>query len=1198
MKTLNLSILYVEDDTLTQRLIASFLEKNFETVYLAQNGEQGLKMYKEHQPDLVITDISMPILTGLEMIEEIRSLNSDVNCIITSSNQETNQFVQAIELGVNSFLIKPINPQKLLEQIKRINHNLLLQQEVNQQNALILENEKRYRALFESAPLGIVLVDQEGQIIDYNDKLLHNLNVINPENHKELNIYEFIPFINSGITASFMKCMDRNQVVEQELHYSLKTGKSIDFSVHVAPISIHGKRKLYQAIIADISERKQYEVAMRESEERYRALFDHSPTGIGIVSKDLEYTIANSTLSEMLLYKEQEIKDLSLPGLFTQHEVQYEINQGLMFDGKVIGKEVELRRKDLTTLWAILTILPIEIGGKNLYLSAIQDITSIKNSEQALLLKNNMSRAISDISTMLLTTKNIKDTINHSLAVVAKTRRASRAYLYAMNPDTKLLESYSEWCDRFTPSTEDCQKSLKVKEYPWLMNRLMKGQEVFFKSVDDLPSEAQALRNRMTKVGISALVIIPIHLNGSLFGFLGFDHISSDDFWTKDDIPSLRTVSIILSTSLLKNKQDMLLRVSEERLNMAITSSNDGLWDWNITTGETYFSPSWLTMLGFDANQISPLFNSWENLINPNDLNRFDTALKSHLNGTTESLDGEFRMTTNTGDHIWALVRGRIVDWDINGKPTRMVGILTDITLRKKNEEKITYQKSLLDSVINNIPDLIFYKTTDGNYFGHNKSFASFVGKPSNEIIGKTDHDLFPDEMAQFFCENDQEMVNRKTSYRYKEWMKYPDGQKVFLETIKTPFYNAEGEILGLLGVSRDLTENMRNLEALSSSEDRYRGLIQSQNDLVIRISADMKITFANDAYCKKFDLDPKAILGAEYGQFTTSDNPDFLTKTMLALGNEPYRVKFEQEIIVGKVPNWILWEFYAIKDLYGNTVEIQGVGRDITDLKTTEEQLKKTNSELKVLHENLERKVAEAVNEIRDRDHMLIKQSRQAAMGEMIGNIAHQWRQPINSLGLIVQNFKNAYDMGVMTSEYLDKKVQRITELIQFMSDTIDDFRNFFQPNQDQKSFNVKDTIEKTLNFLDSNFAHNNISVQNFINQDVTIKGFPNEFSQVILNILVNAKDVFIERKVNAPSISIDLKKEKEKTVVTISDNGGGIPDKIIHHVFEPYFTTKEQGKGTGLGLYMSKAIIEKNMGGELSVSNNNEGAVFRIEV
>ena len=353
MEKLNLSILYVEDDRLTQKLIAGFLKNNFEKVIVADNGEQGLQLFRKHNPDLVITDISMPIMSGLEMIAAIRQSNNDVNCIITSSNQETNQFVKAIELGINSFLIKPIDPKKLLEQISRINHGLLLQHKVQKQNALILENEKRYRSLFESAPVGIVIVDQDGEILEFNNKLLKNLHVEKNQSFPDLNIYEFIPFINSGISASFMQCIESNQGVEKELHYSLKTGKSIDISISIAPINIHGSKVLYQAIIDDISERKQYEIALRESEERYRALFDNAPTGIGIVTRDMEFIIANSTLGKMLQFSDNEIKGLNLSTLLCRSELQYEISRQLMIEGKLNAKEVELTTKGGECLWAM-----------------------------------------------------------------------------------------------------------------------------------------------------------------------------------------------------------------------------------------------------------------------------------------------------------------------------------------------------------------------------------------------------------------------------------------------------------------------------------------------------------------------------------------------------------------------------------------------------------------------------------------------------------------------------------------------------------------------------------------------------------------------------------------------------------------------------------------------------------------------------
>ncbi len=235
---------------------------------------------------------------------------------------------------------------------------------------------------------------------------------------------------------------------------------------------------------------------------------------------------------------------------------------------------------------------------------------------------------------------------------------------------------------------------------------------------------------------------------------------------------------------------------------------------------------------------------------------------------------------------------------------------------------------------------------------------------------------------------------------------------------------------------------------------------------------------------------------------------------------------------------------------------------------------------------------------ELHNKDRLLILQSRQAAMGETIDFIAHQWKQPLNTLSLIVQYFRESYRDGEMTDEDLDKTVDQITDLVMHMAQTIDDFRSFSRPDRDMRAFKLKDMVAKTVALVGDSFKAKRILVTTKADDDLMITSYQNEYCQVLLNILNNARDALVERNVTSPRIEIELFKEGERTVTSISDNAGGIPEEIIERIFEPYFTTKNAVQGTGIGLYMSKTIIEKNMKGKISVRNTGEGAEFRIEV
>ncbi len=211
----------------------------------------------------------------------------------------------------------------------------------------------------------------------------------------------------------------------------------------------------------------------------------------------------------------------------------------------------------------------------------------------------------------------------------------------------------------------------------------------------------------------------------------------------------------------------------------------------------------------------------------------------------------------------------------------------------------------------------------------------------------------------------------------------------------------------------------------------------------------------------------------------------------------------------------------------------------------------------------------------------LLIHQSKLASMGEMLGNIAHQWRQPLTRMGYILMNIEAKDKENRHTPKLEEASIQ-----LEFMSQTIDDFRDFYKPNKEKESFALVEETQKVITLLNLD----EIEVELKSKEEVTIINHKNEYKQVILNLLVNAKDALLQRAISSPKIIIEIDKE----YVTISDNAGGIKLDNIQKIFEPYFSTKKQG--LGIGLYMSKIIIEKNMGGKMEVRNSEAGAVFSL--
>jgi len=390
----------------------------------------------------------------------------------------------------------------------------------------------------------------------------------------------------------------------------------------------------------------------------------------------------------------------------------------------------------------------------------------------------------------------------------------------------------------------------------------------------------------------------------------------------------------------LADKMTKQLATSEERLRFALEGSGDGIWDWNISTDEVFFSKRWKEMLGFTEDEIKNSLSEWESRVHPDDISMVFENISKHLDGETQVYTSEHRVKCKDGSYVWILDRGTVVEKDKNGKPLRMVGSHTDITAQKYAEEEL---------------------------------------KKVNEHLSK--------------------LVNDETAKRI-------------------------------------------------------------------------------------------------------------------------------------------------------------------------------------------------------EKDKLLIQQSKLATMGEMIGAIGHQWRQPLNSLGLMIQDTVFAYKYGELDEGYILRFKNSAMDAIQNMSKTIDDFKNFFSPNKKEEQFFIEDAISQTLEILNAQLKNNSIQV--LFDTDLLHKHpyvcYKNELNQVILNILANAKDVLIERKPQNPFIKIEVSQNNDGYEISIEDSAGGVAPELIDRIFEAYFTTKEEGKGTGIGLYMSKDIVEEHLGGKLNVQNAENGAKFTI--
>ncbi len=353
----------------------------------------------------------------------------------------------------------------------------------------------------------------------------------------------------------------------------------------------------------------------------------------------------------------------------------------------------------------------------------------------------------------------------------------------------------------------------------------------------------------------------------------------------------------------------------------------------------------------------------------------------------------------------------------------------------------------------------------------------------------------------------------------------------------------------------------------------QYKDAIE-QSNIVSKTDINGIITFANDEFCKIFEYSREELIGKNHNIVRHPDVPKEIFKSLwdTILAKKTYKAMVKNLSKNGKTL-YVNTTVIPILDKKGDIEEFIAIRYDVTES-------------------------VELAREMQEKDRFLFQQSRLAAMGEMIGNIAHQWRQPLNELGITVYQMKKLFLSDKSQNDFLES-YEHSKDVIKKMSSTIEDFRNFFSPNKEKEKFLLQNAVDELLRMMQGTIQRYSLHVEVKSKRNALVCGYFNEFNQVILNLINNSKDAFNQRKIKKREILIAIETdERQNVIVTYSDNAKGIDENIIDKIFDPYFTTKHSSEGTGLGLYMSEMIIKKSMGGSIKVYNNKNGATFEIKI
>lgn len=500
---------------------------------------------------------------------------------------------------------------------------------------------------------------------------------------------------------------------------------------------------------------------------------------------------------------------------------------------------------------------------------------------------------------------------------------------------------------------------------------------------------------------------------------------------------------------------------------------------------------------------------------------------------------------------------------------------------------------------------LVCKMDTEGKIIYVNDKFCEVSGYKYEEVVGQSYETVRHTDMEADFFEKMWETIQNREPWTGKVKNKAKDGEMFYLDMLIKPILDEEYNIVEYIAISSDITElelikEKLEMELNTTHESLYEAyvLANEQKKLLEEQKELYELVFKNtassvliiDIEANKFiECNEQAIeiLGCASKFEVLNLRPADVSPVFQPDGRRSDEKSVEMnKVAIEKGSHSFEWKHLR------KTGEEFWVEVVLTPILLANKKV------LHVVWKDIEEK-KQAEIEKEEQKLLMIQQSRFASMGEMIGNISHQWRQPLNALGLLLQKLSLYQSRGLLDEEKLHSSVDKGMNLINSMSSTIDDFRDFFNPKKEKTLFSIKEAIEKAYTIVESSFEQASIDFTLDMDDDkIGIEGYENEFSQVIVNLLNNAKDVLIEKQVSSANVTVRVSRDKNEINISVYDNGGGIPSSVAEKIFDPYFTTKEEGKGTGIGLYMSKMIIEDHMNGTFSFYNTDEGACFSIEL
>jgi len=596
---------------------------------------------------------------------------------------------------------------------------------------------------------------------------------------------------------------------------------------------------------------------LKKSENKYRSIVKNVLDAY--VRGDTEGRIIMASPSAARMYRfdsPQEMIGISTLSLYKSFEDRQNMLEELEKHGKVENMEGEGLRKDGTTFWVSMNAqYYYDKQGKIQGMEAfIRDINESRNAKERINKLYRLSATLSQINQSIARIKSKKELFRTICEICVSYGKFQMAWIGLIDPKSGNIKPVTH-CGYEDGYLENISINIKDNPSPHKPSIVAIDKGELSVSEDLKKDLDRNWREEALKRNYRSLASMPLKLKGEVIGILNI-YSSNPNFFKKEEINLDKEMGLDISLALdsieTRNKRESAekdLKESEERYSLIVDAVNEGVWDWNVPTGEAYFSPIYYKILGYDDGEFPATYESFRSLIHPDDIERVEKKLQHYIDNA-EGYSIELRLKTKDEKWCWILARGQVVETDKDGKPLRMVGTHTDITKRKQAEDELRESEEFLENIVENIPFMIFVKSADDLRFVMcNKAGEQILSYKMEELLGKTDYDFFPKNEADFFTEKDKTvLINKKLVDIPEETIHTKNLGERILHTKKIPIIDRKGNPRYLLGISEDITDRKMAEKVLKESEQRLSEIIEFLPDATFAIDDQGKVISWNRA--------------------------------------------------------------------------------------------------------------------------------------------------------------------------------------------------------------------------------------------------------------------------------------------------------------------------------------------------------------